>query len=83
MLHEQIGNVHHRSIKNLPDGSFSLLELKALVRGDDPHWPITSLVCIENTQNMVGGKALPLRWLDEVGTLHTMFTFILVLYFLG
>lgn len=67
----QVGNVHHRTIKNLPDGTFSLLELKALVRGDDPHWPITSLVCIENTQNMMGGKALPLRWLDEVRTRRT------------
>ncbi|KAA0200395.1 hypothetical protein HAZT_HAZT004520 [Hyalella azteca] len=63
----QIGNIHHRTLKNLPDGSFSLTELKALVRGDDPHWPVTSLVCIENTQNMLGGKALPLRWLDEIG----------------
>ena len=61
-----MGNIHHRALQNLADGTFSLQELKSAIRGNDPHWPITSLVAIENTQNMCGGKALSLRWLDEV-----------------
>nr|XP_045601274.1 probable low-specificity L-threonine aldolase 2 isoform X3 [Procambarus clarkii] len=65
----QVGSVHHRTVKNLPDGTFSLQELRSLVRGDDPHWPVTTLVCIENTHNMMGGKALPLQWMDDLGAL--------------
>ncbi|XP_053639228.1 uncharacterized protein [Cherax quadricarinatus] len=40
----QVGSVHHRSIRNLPDGTFSLQDLRSLVRGDDPHWPVTTLL---------------------------------------
>ncbi|XP_042238815.1 probable low-specificity L-threonine aldolase 2 [Homarus americanus] len=65
----QVGSIHHRSIKNLPDGTFSLQELRSLVRGDDPHWPVTTLICVENAHNMMGGKALPLQWMDDLGTL--------------
>ncbi|KAG7159425.1 low-specificity L-threonine aldolase 2-like 1 [Homarus americanus] len=64
-----VGSIHHRSIKNLPDGTFSLQELRSLVRGDDPHWPVTTLICVENAHNMMGGKALPLQWMDDLGTL--------------
>lgn len=63
----QLGGVHPRTLRNLPDGTFSLEELRQLVRGDNPHWPVTSLVCVENTHNMAGGRVLPLRWLDELG----------------
>ncbi|XP_042855811.1 probable low-specificity L-threonine aldolase 2 [Penaeus japonicus] len=63
----QLGGVHPRTLKNLPDGTFSLEELRQLVRGDNPHWPVTSLVCVENTHNMVGGRVLPLSWMDELG----------------
>ena len=66
LVYFKIGGIHHRTIKNLPDGTFSLTELRSLIRGIDPHWPITTLVCIENTHNMKGGKALPSDWIDEV-----------------
>ncbi|XP_042239411.1 probable low-specificity L-threonine aldolase 2 [Homarus americanus] len=65
----QLGGVHPRTLRNLPDGTFSLTELRQLVRGVDDHWPTTALVCVENTQNMVGGRVLPLAWLDELGVL--------------
>jgi len=65
----QFGGVHHRSVKNFDDGTFSVEEMKGLFRSgapEDPHDPITSLVCIENTQNKCGGRALPLAWIEEV-----------------
>ncbi|XP_071530504.1 uncharacterized protein [Panulirus ornatus] len=65
----QVGSIHHRTIKNLPDGTFSLQDLRSLVRGEDPHWPVTTLVCVENTHNMMGGKAIPLQWMDDLGAL--------------
>ncbi|KAG7159291.1 low-specificity L-threonine aldolase 2-like 2 [Homarus americanus] len=68
-LGDDLGGVHPRTLRNLPDGTFSLTELRQLVRGVDDHWPTTALVCVENTQNMVGGRVLPLAWLDELGVL--------------
>ncbi|XP_066941511.1 uncharacterized protein [Macrobrachium rosenbergii] len=63
----QLGGVHPRTLRNLPDGTFSLDELKKFVRKDDVHLPVTELVCIENTHNVAGGRVLPLQWLDELG----------------
>nr|XP_045588297.1 probable low-specificity L-threonine aldolase 2 [Procambarus clarkii] len=63
----QVGGVHPRTLKNLPDGTFSLEELRQKVRGENDMWPVTALVCVENTHNMVGGKVLSLAWLDELG----------------
>ena len=67
--HFQFAGVHHRTLVNLPDGTFSLTEAASKVRGTDPqgHLATTRLVCIENTHCNRGGKALPLDWLDEVG----------------
>lgn len=62
----QIGGVHHRALKNLSDGTFSLEELQTIVRGNDLHWSALTLVCVENTHNMLGGKALPIQWMDDV-----------------
>ena len=33
----------------------------------DPHSPITMLVCIENSHNKCGGRAVPMSWLQQVG----------------
>ncbi len=41
--------------------------MKRWIRGDDPHYPRTSLICLETTQNMCGGKVLPLAYVDAVG----------------
>ncbi|KAK4299119.1 hypothetical protein Pmani_028562 [Petrolisthes manimaculis] len=62
----QFGGVHPKSLKTLPDGTFSLTELRQAVRRDNVHFPRPALVCVENTHNMEGGKVLPLSWLDEL-----------------
>ncbi|CAG0891010.1 unnamed protein product [Darwinula stevensoni] len=64
----QVAGVHPHPLRNNPDGTFSTEELRRKVREDDPHCPITSLVCIENTHNMCGGRSLPIPWIDEVVT---------------
>lgn len=65
----QLGGVHPHTLPNLPDGTFSLQSLRDAVRSDDLHFPVTRLVCVENTHNMKGGKVLPLEWLDQLGSL--------------
>lgn len=64
----QLGGVYAKCLRTLPDGTFSLRELREAVKEDDVHLPITSLVCVENTHNKAGGAVLPLDWLDQVCT---------------
>jgi threonine aldolase len=63
----QIAGVQTSLIKNNEDGTFSLDELRDRIRKNpDFHEPYTSLVIIENTHNMCGGKVLPLDWIEKV-----------------
>ncbi|XP_030036162.1 probable low-specificity L-threonine aldolase 2 [Manduca sexta] len=55
------------TVANKPDGTFDLEELERRIRGDNIHEPITSMVAVENTHNVCGGKALPLKFLDDLG----------------
>lgn len=57
-------------IKNEEDGTFSLKEFRGKIRGSDPlHEPRTSLVIVENTQNVSGGRVMPLDWMDELASI--------------
>ena len=47
-----------RAIPNLPDGSLDPQRLLASFLGDDVHEARTGLLCVENTHNMCGGRAL-------------------------
>jgi threonine aldolase len=50
-----LGGVHSCQLVNQQDGSLSLEDVDAAIRPDDPHEPITRLVCLENTHNACGG----------------------------
>jgi threonine aldolase len=50
-----LGGVHSCQLRNQPDGSLSLQDVAAAIRADDPHEPVTRLVCLENTHNACGG----------------------------
>ncbi|XP_035679756.1 probable low-specificity L-threonine aldolase 2 isoform X1 [Branchiostoma floridae] len=62
----QLGGIHPRTVRNKPDGTFDLDEVESKVRTSDPHLPITRLICVENTQNICGGRVLPLSFLKEL-----------------
>lgn len=53
------------TIPNNDDGTFSLDTFRLKIRGDDIHEPKTTLAIVENTQNICGGKVMPLDWLNE------------------
>ncbi|HUY78070.1 MAG TPA: low-specificity L-threonine aldolase [Ktedonobacterales bacterium] len=55
-----------RAIPNLPDGTLDRARLAAAFLGDDIHEARTGLLCVENTQNMCGGRALPPETLREL-----------------
>ncbi len=50
-----LGGIHSCQLQNQPDGSLKPSEIEAAIRPDDPHDPITRLVCLENTHNRCGG----------------------------
>jgi len=50
-----LGGVHSYQLPNQPDGSLALEDIEAAIRSDDPHEPITRLICLENTHNRCGG----------------------------
>ncbi|CAB3253975.1 unnamed protein product [Arctia plantaginis] len=64
-----VGGVLLSTLENKPDGTFDLVELEKRIRGTDIHEPITSLVAVENTHNVCGGKVLPLKFLDDLAAL--------------
>jgi threonine aldolase len=50
-----LGGVHSCQLPNQTDGSLELEDIAAAIRSDDPHEPVTRLVCLENTHNACGG----------------------------
>jgi threonine aldolase len=64
-----LGGVHPRTLRNRADGTLDLREVEAAIRGDNEHFPVTRLVCLETTQNRCGGVVLPLDYMDAAGEL--------------
>ncbi|XP_065076969.1 uncharacterized protein LOC135700406 [Ochlerotatus camptorhynchus] len=62
----QLAGVSLNNIKNQPDGTFCLDELRRKFRGFDVHEPKTELVLVENTHNICGGKVIPLQWMEDL-----------------
>ncbi len=68
-----LGGIHSRQLQNQADGSLLPAEIEAAIRPDDPHDPVTRLVCLENTHNRCGGTVQTLettRSMAEVAHRH-------------
>ena len=65
-----IGRIHCRTVPTQSDGTLLLKDIEERIRtSDDVHFPRTKLVCLENTHNRMGGKVLPIEYIDNVGQL--------------
>ncbi|XP_076855601.1 threonine aldolase 1 [Brachyhypopomus gauderio] len=64
----QLAGVHSTTVTTLADGTFDLDQLDSKIRHGypDPHYPRSRLVCVENTHNILGGRVLPLSFLQEL-----------------
>jgi threonine aldolase len=62
-----LGGVHSYQLPNRSDGSLALEEIEAAIRTDDPHEPITRLICLENTHNRCGGTYQTPGYMEQVG----------------
>lgn len=59
-----LGGIHTCTIDNRKDGMLAIEEIEAAIRYDDPHCPVSKLVCIENTQD---GRVLSKEYTEAVG----------------
>ncbi len=50
-----LAGVHSHQLQNQPDGSLRLEDLESAIRPDDAHFPVSRLICLENTHNRCGG----------------------------
>ncbi|MFB0524600.1 MAG: low-specificity L-threonine aldolase [Phycisphaerae bacterium] len=64
-----LGSIHPHTIRNQPDGTMRLKDIKAAIRDDSAHFPRTRLICLENTHNRCDGAALTPEYTDAVVTL--------------
>jgi threonine aldolase len=64
-----LGGVFAHTLPNQADGSLKLDDIRAGIRGNDIHEPITRLIILENTQNRCGGVVLSVDYTCQVGAL--------------
>jgi len=64
-----LGGVHSCQLPNQLDGSLALDDIEAAIRADDAHFPVTRLVCLENTHNRCGGTYQTAAYTRSVGNL--------------
>lgn len=62
----RLWGVHPRPLQGR-DGCLDSDQIEAAVRTDDVHHPRTSLVCLESTHNMQGGRVIPCEKIDAIG----------------
>src|SRR5215472_12992941 len=57
-----LGSIHPQVVPNRPDGTLDLPTVEATVSPDDPHFPRTRLLALENT---IGGKPIARAYLAD------------------
>ena len=62
-----LGGIHTFVVKNRDDGTVPHDEIEAAIRSDNDHFPITSLICLENTHNRCGGSVLSVDYIQDMG----------------
>jgi len=60
-----LGGVSFRTVLNNPDGTIDIDRIEGAVRGKNLHWPVSKLLCLENTHNYCGGAALDVEYTVE------------------
>ncbi len=64
-----LGGASMYTLPNQPDGTIRLDEIKSAIREDNPHFPKTKLIVLENTHNYCGGVPVTVEYMQQVGTL--------------
>jgi threonine aldolase len=61
-----LGGIQSYQLQNQPDGSLLLPDVEGAIRPDDPHDPITRLICLENTHNRCGGTVQTPEYIRQI-----------------
>jgi len=61
-----LGGIHPRPVRNQPDGTLALEQVESVIRADNPHYPRSRLIALENTHNRCGGVAIPAAYFSAV-----------------
>jgi len=61
-----IGGVIMRTVPTDSCGRLNLDDVEPAIRSKDIHYPLTTLICLENTHNRCGGAVLTADYTDEV-----------------
>jgi threonine aldolase len=61
-----VGGIHPRPLANQPDGTLDLAAVEEAVRVDNVHYPITRLICLENTHNRCGGAVFGPAYMADI-----------------
>ena len=64
-----LGGIHPFTVPNQSDGTLRLNDIESAIRTDNPHFPISRLICLENTHNRCGGVPLTPEYTRQVGDL--------------
>ncbi len=64
-----LGGITPHTVPNRPDGTLEVEDIESAIRQDNVHFPITRLVCLENTHSTCHGTPLPLGYMGEVAQL--------------
>jgi len=64
-----LGGLHPWPVPIQPDGTLALEDIRRAFRDDDPHYPTTRLVTIENTNGALGGLPLTAEYTRSVRAL--------------
>jgi threonine aldolase len=64
-----LGGIQPWVVPVQPDGTLRLEDIRGGISDDDPHYPKTTLVCLENTQGATGGQPLSADYIQQVGQL--------------
>jgi threonine aldolase len=65
-----LGGIQPRALRNRPDGTLDLDEVVAAIRDpNNPHYPRSRLITVENTHNRCGGTPLTVEYMQALGGL--------------
>jgi threonine aldolase len=64
-----LGGITPHPIPNQDDGTLQLEDIEGAIRPDNPHFPVSRLVCLENTHNMCNGTPLSAQYTARVAQL--------------
>jgi threonine aldolase len=64
-----MGGITPHPIHNQSDGTLRLEDIKKAIRPDDPHFPRTQLLCLENTHNMCNGAPVAVDFMAQAAHL--------------